>query len=112
MCMGASSSKSDGKMSEAHSMMSNSSPSSSPAPSSSGAPTRSLIGTRMPAEKVVTPEGKRAPTSSPRPKADRRNAYRYSTGRRNNPTLIQSILDTSPTYKAISYLGRRFSPKG
>ena len=42
----------------------------------------------------------------------RRNAYNPSTRRRNNPTLLQSILDTSVTYNAAKYIGRRFDPRG
>jgi hypothetical protein len=47
-----------------------------------------------------------------RPKARTGNAYTASTGKRINPSLLQRVLDTSPTYKAVSYLGRRFDPRG
>ena len=47
-----------------------------------------------------------------RPKARTGNAYLQSTGKRLNPSLLQRVLDTSPTYKAVSYLGRRFDPRG
>ena len=47
-----------------------------------------------------------------RPKARTGNAYLHSTGKRLNPSLLQRVLDTSPTYKAVSYLGRRFDPRG
>jgi hypothetical protein len=47
-----------------------------------------------------------------RPKARTGNAYTASTGKRLNPSLLQRVLDTSPTYKAVSYLGRRFDPRG
>ena len=47
-----------------------------------------------------------------RPKARTGNAYMASTGKRLNPSLLQRVLDTSPTYKAVSYLGRRFDPRG
>ena len=118
MCMGASSSKSDGKMSEAHSMMSNSSPSSSPAPSSSVASTRSLIGTRMPAKAIKDPMGPAATKISTRPKTRSNNAYTSAgakherAGTRFNPSLLQRVLDISPTYNLFSSLGRKFNPKG
>lgn len=68
--------------------------------------------TVTPAKKVVTTGSDIAPKKSIRPKLDRRNAYNAKTGRRNNPTLIQRILDTSVLYNFGSYLGRRFDPRG
>ena len=55
---------------------------------------------------------KRASGGVTRPKARTGNAYLHSTGKRLNPSLLQRVLDTSPTYKAVSYLGRRFDSRG
>lgn len=65
------------------------------------------MGTVMPAKKVVTPAGKRDPKKSIRPKLRTRNAYNAKTGRRNNPTLIQTFLDASPTYNLLSGFARK-----
>lgn len=65
------------------------------------------MGTVMPAKKVVTPAGKVAPKKVIRPKLRTRNAQDVSTGKRVNPTLMQSILDTSPTYNLFSLIGRK-----
>ena len=47
-----------------------------------------------------------------RPRSRSNNAYTRSTRTRYNPSLLQRALDTSPTYNAVSYLGRRFDPRG
>jgi len=47
-----------------------------------------------------------------RPRSRSNNAYTRSTGTRYNPSLFQRVLDASPTYNAVSYLGRRFNPRG
>jgi hypothetical protein len=65
------------------------------------------MGTVMPAKKVVTPAGKVAPKKVIRPKLRTRNAQDVSTGKRVNPTLMQRILDTSPTYNLFSMIGRK-----
>ena len=116
MCMGASSSKSDGGMSEAHKSMHSgvsSSPSSSQPSGSSAKSSSTLMKSSgdgkdlVPVSRsgVVRPGANSSPTR-------RRNAYNQLKGRRNNPTLLQSILDTSVTYNAAKYIGRRFDPRG
>ncbi len=63
-------------------------------------------------EMMSSASKKSSDTSVTRPQARTGNAYRASTGKRINPSLLQRVLDTSPTYKAVSYLGRRFDPRG
>ena len=95
MCFGASSSKSDGGMSSAHKSM-----------HSSG-------GNNTAHEDMIKASSKKSEDSSvTRPQARTGNAYTVSKGKRINPSLLQRVLDTSPTYKAVSYLGRRFDPRG
>jgi hypothetical protein len=65
------------------------------------------MGTSMPAKKIVTPAGKRAPKKVIRPKLRTRNAQEVSSGKRVRPTLIQTFLDASPTYNLISGFGRK-----
>jgi len=65
------------------------------------------MGTLMPAKKIVTPAGKRAPKKVIRPKLRTRNAQAVSSGKRVRPTLIQTFLDANPTYNLISGLGRK-----
>ena len=65
------------------------------------------MGTVMPAKEIVTPAGKVAPKKVIRPKLRTRNAQDVSTGKRVNPTLMQRILDTSPTYNLFSMIGRK-----
>ena len=65
------------------------------------------MGTLMPAKKIVTPAGKRAPKKVTRPKLRTRNAQAVSTGKRVRPTLIQTFLDASPTYNLLTGFGRK-----
>jgi hypothetical protein len=94
MCFGASSSKSDGGMSSAHKSMHS--------------------GSNNTAHENMMSSASKEPKDTPvtRPKARTGNAYTVSKGKRINPSLLQRVLDTSPTYKAVSYLGRRFDPRG
>lgn len=95
MCFGASSSKSDGGMSSAHKSM------------HSGGGNNTAHEDMM---KAAPNKPKDTPVT--RPQARTGNAYTVSKGKRINPSLLQRVLDTSPTYKAVSYLGRRFDPRG
>ena len=63
-------------------------------------------------EMMASAKKKSGDDSVTRPVARTGNAYTASTGKRINPSLLQRVLDTSPTYKAVSYLGRRFDPRG
>ena len=66
------------------------------------------MGTVIPANKVIKkPTGPFAPKTSIRPNTNSRNAYNAKTGRRSNPTLIQTFLDASPTYNLLSGFGRK-----
>jgi len=94
MCFGGSSSKSDGGMSSAHKSM------------------HSGSNNTAHEEMMKSAADKPKDSSVTRPKARTGNAYLQSTGKRLNPSLLQRVLDTSPTYKAVSYLGRRFDPRG
>ena len=90
MCFGSSSSKSDGKSMSVNSGDNNTAHE----------------------EMMKSATDKPKDSSVTRPKARTGNAYLHSTGKRLNPSLLQRVLDTSPTYKAVSYLGRRFDPRG
>ena len=90
MCFGSSSSKSDGKSMSVNSGDNNTAHE----------------------EMMKSAADKPKDSSVTRPKARTGNAYLQSTGKRLNPSLLQRVLDTSPTYKAVSYLGRRFDPRG
>ena len=63
-------------------------------------------------EMMASAKKKSGDSSVTRPKTRTGNAYTASTGKRINPSLLQRVLDTSPTYNAISYLGRRFNRRG
>ena len=95
MRFGASSSKSDGGMSSAHKSM------------------HSGTSNNTAHEDMMASTSKKAKDSSvTRPQLRTGNATMGSTGKRINPSLLQRVLDTSPTYRAVSYLGRRFDPRG
>ena len=77
------------------------------------------MGTPMPVNKVIkNPMGPAATKISTRPQRRSNNAYTSSgakherAGTRYNPSLLQRVLDISPTYNMLSILGRRFNPKG
>jgi len=90
MCFGSSSSKSDGKSMSVNTGDNNTAHE----------------------EMMASAKKKSGDSSVTRPKARTGNAYTVSKGKRINPSLLQRVLDKSPTYKAVSYLGRRFDPRG
>lgn len=96
MCFGSSSSKSDGKSMSVNSGDNNTAHE----------------------EMMKSAADKPKDTLISRPKPRSNNAYTSSgakhkqAGKRFNPSLLQRVLDKSPTYNLVSYIGRRFDPRG